>query len=304
MPDKNFKRETENFFDNYHNENLTLSNLTELDKYLMKNYFLNISEFLFDKIKYHSNISKNSKILDIGCGSGEYLIFLSNSFRKGKYYGVDISKLAIDQANKNLMKNKFNFFGDPFFRGFAYNVNAENFKFSKVNGTDFLFQGSYFDIIYFVMVLHHTYEYERLIKEAYRMLKNDGLLIIVDLKGQSELIKMFIKFVFLVTPKFLIKKIFKNDLVLEDGKIPFRSDVLFSKIKRIVDKIDGFKIIESQTRYLLVGYFTLFFNLFYNELLFRILKPFFYLIINIDRRLSRTFKNSCDCFAIVIKKIK
>lgn len=304
MPDNDFKKETEDFFDDFHSGDKVLFNLTELDKYLMKNYYLNISEFLLDEIKRYNNISEKSKILDIGCGSGEYLIFLNNNFKKGRYYGIDISQSAIDQAINNLKKNKFNFFGDPYLRDFTYKVNAENFEFSKTNGTDLPFQKNYFDIVYILMTLHHTYKYESLIKEAHRVLKNDGILVIVDLKGQSEITKIFMKTIFRTIPKFLTKKIFKNDLVLENGKIPFRSDVSFDEIKRITNKISGFKVIKSQTHYLLTGYFILLLNTFYSDILFLIVKPFLFFVIILDQKLSSIFKNSCGCYAIIIKKSK
>lgn len=304
MPNEKFKIETENFFDDYHDKDKTLSKLTKLDKYLMKNYFLNISKFLLDEIRCHNNILENLKVLDIGCGSGEYLIFLNDNLKNGEYCGVEISQSAIDHANINLKKNEFDFFGDPYLQKFTYKVNAKNFKFSKINGADLPFQENYFDVVYFVMVLHHTYEYEKIIKEAQRVLKNDGVLIVIDLKGQSELKKMFIKSIFTIMPGFLIKKVFKNDLVLEDGKIPFRSDISFDKTKVIVNKIKGCRIIEAQTHYMLAGYFILFLKIIYSDFLFLFFKPFFSLIIIVDKRLSRIFRNNCDCFAIVIKKTK
>ena len=51
-------------------------------------------------------INKNSKILDIGCGTAKII----ESLPVVDYYGYDISKKYISYAKKNTIQNKTNFF--------------------------------------------------------------------------------------------------------------------------------------------------------------------------------------------------
>ena len=56
------------------------------------------AKFLLNKVKKYS-LSKNSKILDLGCNVGRHLNFLKkNGYRN--LYGVDIGKLAIKNSKK------------------------------------------------------------------------------------------------------------------------------------------------------------------------------------------------------------
>ena len=50
--------------------------------------------------------------------AGYQIIDLAENFKKGKYYGVDISQLAINLAKKNIKKDSFGFFTDPFLSNF------------------------------------------------------------------------------------------------------------------------------------------------------------------------------------------
>lgn len=83
-------------------------------------------------------LSKNTSVLDFGCGTGYLLEFLKNNKFKGKYTGIDISKKVIEHANKkknyknaeflniNLMNSKINKKYDYIIVNGTFNNNTSN----------------------------------------------------------------------------------------------------------------------------------------------------------------------------------
>jgi ubiquinone/menaquinone biosynthesis C-methylase UbiE len=87
------------------------------------------------------DLKKNSKILELGCGRGEFL----NEFHLSglNAYGVDISDFETVDIDKEKLPYKDNFF----------------------------------DIIYSKSVIEHFYYPDKIFEEAYRVLKPGGLII-------------------------------------------------------------------------------------------------------------------------------
>ncbi len=83
-------------------------------------------------------------ILDIGCGSGKYLVKLSNWLT---VFGLDVSEVAAVEAQKK---------GIDIFIG---------------NLKDARYPSNFFDAIVMIHVLEHIYDPSELIKEIYRILK-------------------------------------------------------------------------------------------------------------------------------------
>ena len=93
------------------------------------------------------------KILDLGCGEGTRLGLLKTN---GDRYGIDISEYAINKAKKKYPRVDF-FQGDI---------------------TKLPFKSNFFDLVYSMFVLEHVRQPEELLKEAIRVLKKKGTLII------------------------------------------------------------------------------------------------------------------------------
>lgn len=104
--------------------------------------------------KVFGNIS-GKRILDIGCGTGEF----SGCFQNAEYCGIDIS---------------------PAYIAFAKKREKKDFRLMDAKKMDFP-DGS-FDGILIVGVLHHLSDNEtkQVLQEARRILKKEGTLLIVE----------------------------------------------------------------------------------------------------------------------------
>ena len=125
---------------------------------------------------------KDQKILDIGCGTGEF----SGLFNKENYTGIDINKEYIN---------------------FAKTKNKKNFL--VMDATDLKFADNTFDAILIMAVLHHLEltGMERVLSEAKRVLKPNGKILILEdakLEGQdgmlTKLVQKFDKGAFIREP--------------------------------------------------------------------------------------------------------
>lgn len=121
----------------------------------------------FSENEYKEMFDKNinsgfayGKVLDIGCASGVSSVILS---RRNFYVkGVDVSGKLIEQANR-IWKDEQN---KPIFEvGDAENLNAED------NSLDICFLGG---------VAHHFPDFTQVFSEIHRVLKKDGILLMVE----------------------------------------------------------------------------------------------------------------------------
>ena len=98
------------------------------------------------------NIKSDTKVLDIGCGSGENTKILKNI---NQYYGIDISKNSINDAYTNKVTNLC-----------LGTANALPFKSNS------------FGLVLFLDVLEHLDDEETAIQEVHRILTKDGMCIV------------------------------------------------------------------------------------------------------------------------------
>jgi len=129
-------------------------------------------EFSFDKIvkqyaRYREihpgvlrnlliKVNKDSKVLEIGCGTGNYIIAL-NSLTGCQSWGIDISEEMLSTAKTR--------------------SNSVCFKLSQATSLDFL--DEFFDFVFSVNVIHHIKDHRRYYEEAYKVLKYKGRIVTV-----------------------------------------------------------------------------------------------------------------------------
>jgi ubiquinone/menaquinone biosynthesis C-methylase UbiE len=119
---------------------------------------------LFQKI----GISENAILADFGCGYGEYSISASKYLKNGKVYAIDCDRNSI-----NIVKNKINNYG---INNIELILNKKEIKIPLEN--------NFVDIVIFYDMIHGNNLQTKLpirfdmYKEAYRVLKNNGILSI------------------------------------------------------------------------------------------------------------------------------
>ncbi|MFA5878119.1 MAG: class I SAM-dependent methyltransferase [Candidatus Staskawiczbacteria bacterium] len=120
-------------------------------------YPLKLCSYLSDRFK----MEKGDKLLDIGCGRGDFL--------KGfKDIGLDVFGLDIEKSKSDIVKNIK-----------IYNCNFELNSFPlENNSVDFIFSKS---------VIEHLKNPENFIKEIYRVLKPGGTAILMTPDWQSQM---------------------------------------------------------------------------------------------------------------------
>lgn len=128
--------------------------------YLQKTYFK-----LFEKIK--SDVKKDDRILEIGCGNGFFLNFLAH---KGytNLFGIEPSKKMVNQAVKEIKKH------------IIIDIFRKN-----------LFPKNYFKVIFIFHTLDHVVNLTEVITAMMNNLQKDGYIVVVvhDTEGLS--VKLF-----------------------------------------------------------------------------------------------------------------
>ena len=107
-------------------------------------------------------MGKNRKVLDIGCGKGRYIKRLAAEFPDNEYYAVDLSFSVME------------YFQDC------------NIKKAQGSLTDIPYANHSFDIAYVCEALEHAVDIESAVRELCRVVKNGGLVVIVD-KNKEKL---------------------------------------------------------------------------------------------------------------------
>jgi len=154
--------------ENYHTDWRSESN------YSKEKYKADLNAHLYERLESdrrriipwldNASTLQNKRILEIGCGTGSSSIALAE--QGAKVTGIDIDEGALLVANE---------------RSKIYGVNAE-FRILNVQEIFSTFYTTEFDFIIFFACLEHMTIAERLtsLRDAWEMLPNDGLLVIVE----------------------------------------------------------------------------------------------------------------------------
>jgi len=105
------------------------------------------------------NISDGDMLLDVGCGTGQYIVPLAK--RKKKCFGIDPLKSSIKRS-----------------QDYANTENVTNVPLFLGNGEYLPFKDKSFNVVLCLSTLQHVADQKKTLDEIYRILKNKGLLII------------------------------------------------------------------------------------------------------------------------------
>lgn len=141
-------------------------------------YFEKIYKKVIEVIKNQSNgrLRPQSKFLDVGCGTAEVIFRLAKEFKEVKFFGIDFSKGMIEKAiNK------------------TYHLN--NVKIIEANVENLPFEDKTFDFILCLDTFHHFYNPDLALKEIRRVLKDNGLFLLVDPSPDIFYLKPILKII-------------------------------------------------------------------------------------------------------------
>ena len=114
-------------------------------------------DYLIKWINKYLNLSKSS-LLEIGIGNGRFGFLLGKEV--SHYYGIDVDLEYVKIAKTNILPNS----------KITYKVgNAEEIPFNKK-----------FDILLYANSWHFIMSFEKALKEAERVLKSNGVVIILE----------------------------------------------------------------------------------------------------------------------------
>ena len=96
------------------------------------------------------------RILDVGCGDGNFTMLLKEACKAREVYGIEISEKGVESARNNGVK------------AFQLDIDEE----------DFPFEDGYFDAIFAGEVIEHLFDPDHFLEEVHRTLKPGGIFVL------------------------------------------------------------------------------------------------------------------------------
>lgn len=127
------------------------------------------------------------RVLDVACGTGDFSIAIAKAIGNGKVIGVDISKEMLEVMRRKVLKN-----------------NLESIISQEVgDGENLRFPEDSFDRVVNAFGIRNFEDRDKGLKEALRVLKPGGRLVILELsRPQNRIIRWFYDLYFLnILPK-------------------------------------------------------------------------------------------------------
>jgi len=190
---------------------------TKEDYNLIAEDFSRTREGIWEEIRFlfENYLKEGDKVLDVGCGNGRCYTLIKS--KNVEYFGIDNSEKLI-----NLARGKY-----------------PKAKFQVADALNLPFQDSFFDKIYNIAVFHHIPSKElrlKFLKEAKRVLKPDGLLILTVWKFHEKREK-FLLFKYTLLKIFGLSKLDFGDILEPWGRKVERYYHWFSE-KELADLVE------------------------------------------------------------------
>jgi ubiquinone/menaquinone biosynthesis C-methylase UbiE len=113
------------------------------------------------------------RVIDVGCADGGYLPLLSSHLNSSLVIGADLAQKELNLAKRN--------------------KSHPNSDYARIDVTALPFSTSTFDLIFAKDLLHHLSNPLRALREFKRVLKSNGMMVIIEADRDNPLMKMYIK---------------------------------------------------------------------------------------------------------------
>lgn len=135
-----------------------------------RKYYLLGRDRMLDGMEIHSG----NRVLEVGCGTGRNLVRLAKRCPDARFYGVDIAQVMIEQAQVNIQKHSL-----------ESRVNLACCAAESLSDSDRFQDVDQFDIIFFSYSLSMIPTWEEALESAWKRLRTNGQLYVVDFWDQS-----------------------------------------------------------------------------------------------------------------------
>lgn len=153
-----------------------------------------LEEKIFEKIDFNHP----KTILEIGCGVGAQTEILLNRFATAHITGIELSDIQLSTA-KAYLSSKF---------------SDEKYTLHQMNAEQMDFADNSFDAIYICWVLEHVNHPLNVLKEAYRVLKPNGIIYCTEVQNNHLHLEPYSSFLMDYWDKY-------NQLQMDMGGDPF-----------------------------------------------------------------------------------
>jgi len=191
------------------------------------------------KIINRLNISPQSKILDLGTGSG-YLAFpIAKTHKDSEVIGLDIAVKTLDQNREKVLK-----------------MELTNLNFVDYNGLNFPFKSNMFDYVITRYALHHFPNIDKTFAEISRVVKSGGMLFISDPTPNENDDIRFVDSYVQMKDDGHVKFYTKGEFMNLSGRNGFRmTDSFSTEIRFPSDRTEKYlKIVNSIDNSIIAGY--------------------------------------------------
>ena len=178
-------------------------------------FFDDLDSYRYEKLSYLPKVVNFEKyavknVLEVGCGTGIDAVHFA---RAGAILtGIDLAQTSIDLARKN------------------FELRGLKGQFKVMNGEALQFDNDSFDLVYAHGVIQYTANAQMMIDELYRVVRSDGLVILMVYNRISWL--------------NLLSKVMKVELEHEDA--PVLNKYSIKQLKVMLSKFDSVKIVPER----------------------------------------------------------
>lgn len=195
----------------YNKWHATLTQQLDKEQLLTEPWYRTVMQLLPDL--------NNRKVLEIGCGRGDFSVWMAKQFPDAEITGTDFSSTAVEIAQQKA------------------GLDAKNLGFQVENAEHLSFPDNSFDYIVSCETMEHVFHPDKMAKEIFRVLKPGGRFILTTENYFNGMILAWIK-------TWVTGKPFDSG----SGVQPHENFFVFFKVRKYFKKA-GLKIIHTESNY-------------------------------------------------------